>query len=434
MKIYLLTLGCAKNQVDSERLAGMLGCAGHELVEDVRQAEVALVNTCGFIVPAVEESLDAIFDLEYLKKTENIRKIGVIGCLVNRYGRALERELPTVDFWAGADEPEKVIEALGGVPREGRRALLPGYSPWSRYLKISEGCDNRCSYCTIPLIRGGLKSRSETEILEDARRLAESGAREICLVGQDLTAYGMDKCGKSMLPDLLLRLEEELQGRDLWIRLLYLHPARVTKRLVEIIVSSPVIQNYMDIPIQHVDGEILKAMNRGQVLEQDVKKPFEWARSADADFALRTTLMTGFPGETDKQFLKLIDFLEDFELDRVGVFPYSEEEGTAAALLSPSVPEEKRQERAVELLEVQEGISWKRQRRFIGRRLRVLVEGTGGQSSGAALGRSFRDAPEVDGIVEIKNGKGIKPGTFVEVEITESYEHDLEGKVVRYES
>jgi len=202
MKIYLLTLGCAKNQVDSERLAGMLEDAGHELVEDVGQAEVALVNTCGFIVPAVEESLDAIFDLEYLKKTEKICKIGVIGCLVNRYGRALERELPVVDFWAGADEPEKVVEALGGIPREARRALLPGFSPWSRYLKISEGCDNRCSYCTIPLIRGGLKSRSETEILEDARRLAESGAREICLVGQDLSAYGMDKCGKSLLPDL----------------------------------------------------------------------------------------------------------------------------------------------------------------------------------------------------------------------------------------
>lgn len=430
MKICLLTLGCAKNQVDSERLAGMLEADGHELVEDVQQADAALVNTCGFIVPAVEESLDAIFDLEHLKKTGVVEKTGVIGCLVNRYGEALKRELPSVDIWAGADEPEKVLEALGGTPREAPKVLLPGNSPWSRYLKIAEGCNNRCSYCTIPSIRGPLKSRNEAQILEDARRLADSGAREICLVGQDLTAWGMDSRGRPALQELLPRLEDVLGGRGLWIRLLYLHPARVTRRLINIIAGSPCIVNYLDIPVQHVDGDILKAMNRGHAIEGDVRKPFEWARSADPDFALRTTLITGFPTETEEQFLKLGDFLEEVELDRVGVFPYSEEEGTSALLLSPSIPEDVRRRRAGEVLEIQEEISWKRQRRFIGRRLQVLVEGAGGKSGEPAWGRSFRDAPEVDGIVEIRNGSRCRPGTFVEVEITESYEHDLEGKAV----
>ncbi len=434
MKIFLLTLGCAKNQVDSERLAGMLEASGFDLVDDVKQAETALVNTCGFILPAVEESLDAILDLEHLKKSGDLEKIGVIGCLVNRYGDTLKKELPSVDFWAGADEAEKVVEALGGTPRGVRGALLPGDSPWSRYLKIAEGCDNRCSYCTIPAIRGALRSRSERDILDDACRLADSGAREICLVGQDLTAWGMDRFGESALTELLQRLEEALEGRDLWIRLLYLHPARVTKRLVETIAKSSVILNYLDVPVQHVDKDILEAMNRGRFSEEEIRRPFEWARSADADFALRTTIITGFPGETESRFLKLVDFLEDLELDRVGVFPYSEEEGTAAALLSPSIPQDVRQRRAEEILEVQEEISWKRQRRFVGRRLRVLVEGTGGDGEGSAWGRSFRDAPEVDGIVEIKKGFGCTPGHFAEVEITESYEHDLEGVFARNES
>ncbi|MFP4482606.1 MAG: 30S ribosomal protein S12 methylthiotransferase RimO [Thermovirgaceae bacterium] len=434
MKIFLLTLGCAKNQVDSERLAGMLEASGFELVEDVKQAEIGLVNTCGFIVPAVEESLDAVFDLEHLKKSGSLKKIGVIGCLVNRYGEALKRELPSVDYWAGADEAEKVVEAIGGAPKDAGTVLLPGCSSWSRYLKIAEGCDNRCSYCTIPSIRGGLKSRSEGDILRDARRLVESGAREVCLVGQDLTAWGMDRYKRPALAELLQRLEEALQGRDIWIRLLYLHPSRVTRDLVETIAKSTLILNYLDIPVQHVDGKILKAMNRGHVSEDEIRKPFEWARSADSDFALRTTIITGFPGETEKQFLKLVDFLEATELDRVGVFPYSEEEGTPAVLLSPSVPAEVRQKRAEEILEVQEEISWKRQRRFVGRRLRVLVEGIGGGAEGSAWGRSFRDAPEVDGIVEIRNGFRCKPGTFVKVDITESYEHDLEGEVVHDEA
>jgi len=434
MKIFLLTLGCAKNQVDSERLAGMLEASGFELVDDVKQAETALVNTCGFILPAVEESLDAILDLEHLKKSGDLEKIGVIGCLVNRYGDALKRELPSVDFWAGADEAEKVVEALGGTPRGVRGALLPGDSPWSRYLKIAEGCDNRCSYCTIPAIRGALRSRTEKDILDDACRLADSGAREICLVGQDLTAWGMDRFGESALTELLQRLEEALEGHDLWIRLLYLHPARVTKKLVETIAKSPVILNYLDVPVQHVDKDILEAMNRGRFSEKEIRQPFEWARSADADFALRTTIITGFPGERESQFLKLVDFLEDLELDRVGVFPYSEEEGTAAALLSPSIPQDVRQRRAEEILEVQEEISWKRQRRFVGRRLRVLVEGTGDDGEDSAWGRSFRDAPEVDGIVEIKKGFDCTPGKFAEVEITESYEHDLEGVFVRNEA
>ncbi|MGC9490039.1 MAG: 30S ribosomal protein S12 methylthiotransferase RimO [Thermovirgaceae bacterium] len=434
MKVFLLTLGCAKNQVDSERLAGMLEAAGIELVEDVKQAEIGLVNTCGFIVSAVEESLYAVFDLEHLKKSGNLEKIGVVGCLVNRYGEPLKREFPSVDFWAGADEAEKVVQSLGGKPQDAGNALLPGESSWSRYLKIAEGCNNRCSYCTIPSIRGRLKSRSEGDILGDALRLADSGAREICLVGQDLTAWGMDVYGKPALTELLPRLEEALSGRDIWIRLLYLHPVRVTKRLVETIAKSPVILNYLDIPVQHVDGRILEAMNRGQVSEDEIRKPFEWARSADEDFALRTTIITGFPGETEKQFLKLVDFLEDLELDRVGVFPYSEEEGTVAALLSPSVPEEVRRKRAEEILEVQEEISWKRQRRFVGRCLRVLVEGVDGGPEGSAWGRSFRDAPEVDGIVEIKNGYRCVPGTFVGVDITESYEHDLEGETACDES
>ena len=429
MKIYVLSLGCAKNKVDSECLSGELKRAGHELVFDVSLADVAVVNTCSFIKPAVQESIAAVLDLEELKLSGKLKKIGVVGCLVNRYGDDLIKELPSVDFWAESENWASVVLALGGTPKAGRcRLNLSLSSKFTRYLKISEGCDNKCTYCTIPQIRGHLRSLPINVLVKEAEQLVSEGAREICLVGQDLTVYGIDNCGQSGLTELLDALESSLPA-DIWLRLLYLHPNRVTAKLLERVAFARQILPYLDIPIQHGDARILSAMNRG-IDDSSLLKIFKTARDINPDFALRTTCMVGFPGEKKEHFEKLLDFVSCVKFDRMGAFTFFPEEGTEAFEMPSQVSSAVKEKRLSRLMLLQERISQSRQELFIGKELDILIEQVD-YKNGFAEGRSFREAPEVDGIVEVTNiGRDISPGDMIKVKITDVSPHDMTGEEV----
>lgn len=429
MKIYCLTLGCAKNRVDSECLAGALAAAGHELVPSAEDAECALVNTCGFIRPAVEESIAAILDLEELKKDKKLQKIGVVGCLVNRYGEDLPSEVPLVDFWARTEDWKFVLEQLKTPGDDARRrGTLPLSSKYSRYLKISEGCGNCCTYCAIPGIRGPLRSLPVEVIVKEAAQLAEEGARELCVVGQDLTVYGTDTDGRPRLIELLDALESSLP-HDLWIRLLYLHPSRVDRALLERVAAGRQVLPYLDIPVQHGDPEILAAMNRG-IAPETLRGIFRTAREINPDFALRTTCMVGFPGEKKRHFDNLKNFVSEVRFDRMGAFTFFPEEGTVAAALEGQVPERTKNRRLGELMRLQEEISFERQRCFIGRELKVLVEKIE-REEGYAEGRSFREAPAVDGVIEIRNiREDLKEGDIITLRVAEAMPHDMTGEEI----
>ena len=405
MKIYLLTLGCAKNRVDSECLAGALKAAGHELVPEVEQAQAAIVNTCGFIRPAVEESIEAILDLEELRQKGELEKIGVVGCLVNRYREGLTSEIPSVDFWAETEDWESVLKSLA-TPLDGarRRGSLPSTPKYTRYLKISEGCGNRCAYCAIPSIRGPLRSLPVDVIVKEAQQLVGEGARELCVVGQDLTVYGTDNGSGKGLIELLDALESSLPY-DIWIRLLYLHPTRVTNKLLERVAAGRQIIPYLDIPVQHGDPEILAHMNR-DIKPGALRSIFRTAREINPDFTLQV------------------------RFDRMGAFTFYAEEGTPAECMAGQVSEATKKKRLDALMRVQEEISFERQQSFVGRELRVLVDRVVAEE-GFAEGRSFREAPEVDGLIEIRNiRKDIKEGDMINVKITEAMTHDMAGEEV----
>ena len=423
MKVYLISLGCAKNSVDSEKLLGVLQAFGVPVVHDIAEADIAIVNTCGFIQSAVEENVNVILDLESMKEKGLLKKIGVVGCLVNRYGDELKKELPTVDLWAKAEEWGNVVAFFGGsMTFEGKRGILQETRPWSRYLKVGEGCDTFCSYCTIPSIRGKARSIPLPELLQEAQSLVQNGAKELCLVGQDLTIYGRDLYGDDGLRTLLRALDAELP-EEVWIRMLYLHPSRIDESFIDMVAENPRILSYLDIPIQHIDDEILHRMNRPDK-EGHIRRIFAYARSVDPLFALRTTIITGFPGETERQFNKVLNFLEEAEIDRVGAFMYSPEEGTPAAQMEGQVDASVKNSRYDRLMTLQAEISLERQRLFLGRTLSILVDEIS-QDDGFAWGRSYRDAPEVDGLVGVAEGAGLTEGAFVEVLITDAEEHDL---------
>ena len=423
MKVYLISLGCAKNSVDSEKLLGVLQAFGVPVVHDIADADVAIVNTCGFIQSAVEENVNVILDLESMKEKGLLKKIGVVGCLVNRYGDELKKELPTVDLWAKAEEWGNVAAFFGGsMTFEGKRGILQETRPWSRYLKVGEGCDTFCSYCTIPSIRGKARSIPLPELLQEAQSLVQNGAKELCLVGQDLTIYGRDLYGDDGLRTLLRALDAELP-EEVWIRMLYLHPSRIDESFIDMVAENPRVLSYLDIPIQHIDDEILHRMNRPDK-EGHIRRIFAYARSVDPLFALRTTIITGFPGETERQFNKVLNFLEEAEIDRVGAFLYSPEEGTPAAQMEGQVDASVKNSRYDRLMTLQAEISLERQRLFLGRTLSILVDEIS-QDDGFAWGRSYRDAPEVDGLVGVAEGAELTEGAFVEVLITDAEEHDL---------
>ena len=425
MKISFISLGCAKNQVDSERLASQLRTGGHDIVPPSDPSDLLVVNTCGFLDSAVRENVDVLLDVERLKHEGRLGRVVVLGCLVNRYGDTLRRELPWVDSWLLAGEGDALARELGATG-EGARGPLPEGAPWSRYLKIAEGCGNRCSYCLIPSLRGPLQSVAPDEVLRDAARLVASGARELCLVAQDLAVYGEDR-GTRALTALLRDLSRELP-RTVWVRLLYLHPSHLEESFWESLLALPQVLPYADVPIQHADEKILAAMNRPTTTEE-LRRLFLAARRAFPDFTLRTTVMVGFPGEDRRAFETLLAFLEEISFDRLGSFIFSPEDRTPAAALRPRISRATAERRQARLMALQERLSLARQERWIGRSLDVLVESVD-LPEGRAWGRSFREAPEVDGEVEIRCGTvPLAPGQVVKVRVLEAAPHDLVGEV-----
>lgn len=422
--IFILTLGCPKNSVDSEHLAGLMNRAGFSLVDAAEKADLVIVNTCGFIQAAVEEGIQSILAVEHLKKEGRIKAIAVVGCMVNRYGIDLMKEFPTVDYWARSEEWKKLLDDLGcTVLGDGRHILTR--TPWTRYLKISEGCNCHCAYCAIPGIRGSLVSRSLKSLIDEAQQLVAEGAKELCLVGQELTDYGEDLYGKPSLPLLISELEKVLP-RGLWVRLFYLHPSHVDRQFLEHIAASPIVLPWIDVPIQHIDDDLLSRMNRPPV-EKHIRELFRIARDMNPDFAFRTTLMVGFPGETQSQFDKLLDFVREIKFDRLGAFTYSREDGTPAASFSGQIPEKVKKARYDKLMTLQQQISRERQKTFVGRDMAVLVDDYD-RSDGTRIGRSFRDAPEIDGVVLVSGAQAVSPGQMVRVKIDDSSEYDLYGK------
>ena len=373
----------------------------------------------------MKENIDAILDLESLKQQGVIKRVIVVGCLVNRYEQELRAELSeTVDLFARSEEWEKVISFLGGKYNANCQAVSHAIDNhfWTRYLKISEGCNTLCSYCAIPMIRGRLRSIPVSQLIAEAKMLCAAGARELCLVGQDLTVYGQD-IGSS-LHELIHALDSELP-EGVWLRLLYLHPNRVDESLIDFLLTQSHVLHYLDIPIQHAAPEILSRMNR-PCPEGHMRRIFTYIREQDSLFTLRTTIMTGFPGEKDSHFGHVMDFVSDIEFDRLGVFVYSPEEGTPAAKLRGRVPRKVAESRCTQLMNLQAEIAHERSSLFVGRELDVLAEEREG---GELWGRSYRDAPEIDGMVCIDGAEPTKPGDMLKVKINDYNENDLFGEI-----
>jgi ribosomal protein S12 methylthiotransferase len=439
--VSLVSLGCPKNLVDAEVMLGHLPTDRYEIVTDEAQAEIIIVNTCAFIQDAQEESVDTILEVADYKKNGNCRLLVVSGCLSQRYREELERELPEVDLFVGtADAPRMVTlldEKIAGSDL--RQAVSdPSFlydhttprvksSPfYSTYIKIAEGCANHCSYCIIPRLRGTLRSRSIDSVVAETRRLVSQGVAEINLIAQDITAYGADRSDRANLPDLLRALTgiEDLR----WLRLLYAYPDGVTDELIELVAGEEKICSYLDIPLQHIDDGMLKQMNR-RGSEQQVRELVSKLRERIPDLTLRTSFIVGFPGETQEQFEKLLSFVEEGHFDRLGVFRYSREEGTAAAELSEQIPERVKNERYKRLMKAQARISFRKNRALVGRVEPVLVEGVSEETELLLRGRSVRQAPDVDGQVYITAGRA-DVGEIVSLRITDSSEYDLIGEIV----
>ena len=428
MRIYLLSMGCAKNTADSEHLKAILESCGHEVIDDVDSSECAIINTCGFIQDAVKENIDAVLDLEALKNDGRIKTLIVAGCLVNRYERELREEFSgTVDLFARSEEWSRIIHFLGGRENSNCYPVPISNNYYSRYLKISEGCNTLCSYCAIPMIRGRLRSVPLKHVVDEAVIMCSAGAKELCLVGQDLTVYGQDFSDGTNLRSLIHALNDAVP-KGTWIRLLYLHPNRVDEALIDFLMTQDKVLHYLDIPIQHSDPKILSLMNR-PCKEGHMQRIFTYIRELDPLFTLRTTIMTGFPGESAKSFESLMDFVSEVEFDRLGAFIYSPEEGTKAAEFPGKVSRKTAESRCSRLMNLQAEISQARGELFIGKKLDVMIEEIDSES-GEIWGRSYRDAPEVDGLVCVEGAENVKAGDIIRAEIYDCAENDLFGKVI----
>lgn len=442
-KVWIESLGCAKNQVDSEVMLGFLRSKDFSLAEVPEDAELIIVNTCGFIEPAIEESIDVILEMARLKRNGMCKGLVVAGCLYQRYGEELRKELTEVDAFIGCGEVEKIAEVsrstLGGIapgapqhPQTPRylydhrtpREFLNGIT--SVYVKIAEGCDNKCSYCTIPFLRGSYRSRSIESVVREVRGLIKRGAKEINLIAQDTTYFGVPETGGEQLTSLLRRLDRT-KGKK-WLRLMYAHPARITNAVARAIGDSSSVCHYLDMPIQHICDDILKAMRR-RGGSDEIRRAVDVLRDEVPDIAIRTTLMVGFPGETDRHFGKLLEFVQEEKFDRLGVFKYSPESDTPASRLGKKVSEDVKEERHEALMREQATISRRLNHSLVGKKMEVLVEGEDDCIPNAMIGRTYRDAPEVDGFVRIPNTRKHTPvGEFIHVDITKAHDYDLEGK------
>ena len=481
-------MGCAKNSVDSERLAGRIISAGHEIVSDVDKAEIGIINTCGFIQDAVKENIDAILDLEQLKLENKLKHIIVTGCLVNRYEQELKAELPAVDLFTRAESWDDIIKLLTpkALNKLCDRFMLEPVTPWSRYLKLSEGCNKFCTYCSIPFIRGRLRSVEIKDLVNEALKLCEGGAKEICLVAQDLMDYGKDLYNKPMLKELIEILNKELPDGT-WLRPLYMYPDEMTHEFIDFMLSQDKVLRYFDMPVQHISDKILRRMNR-KTTSDKIKDIIKYVRSCDKFFTLRTTIMTGFPGETESDFDELLEFLSEAKIDHAGAFIFSPEEGNRAAEFADQVDFDTAQERYQAVTDLQFDIAQERGELFIDKELEVLIEeinidaesagqasqsleleslnslknfaaGSGadnlrgdnlkleslrraknfaGENGGGEFeiwGRSYRDAPDVDGRICVEGLlsdriKLLKPGYKVKIKIQECVGNDLFGKLV----
>ena len=438
--VHLISLGCPKNTADSELMLGALVRAGFEVTMDPQQAQVLLVNTCAFIEPAKKESIDAILAAAEVKKNGAGKRLVVAGCLSQRYGSELREQFPEVDIFVGTgnflDLPELLRRSerpeLRPIPYTGAAHLLPSAEAprirtgdlFSAYLKVSEGCDHRCAFCIIPKIRGRHESRALDDLVEEARRLAASGVREINLIAQDLTAYGRDLKQRASLAALLHRLAP-VDGIQ-WIRLLYCYPNFVTDELLAAIASLDKVVKYIDMPLQHADDAMLRAMKRERSADA-LRSLLERVRAAIPEVALRTSFIVGFPGETDAAFATLVDFVREQQFDRVGVFTYSREENTAAYDLADQVPEAVKRRRRAELMEVAAEISLDKNRGFIGREIEVMVEGAAPGRATRLRARTSAQAPEIDGMV-LLSGEA-EPGEIVRARIERASTYDLHGRI-----
>ncbi len=423
--LNLISLGCAKNLVDSEILLGGLQQTDVSITANPEEADTIVVNTCGFLDIAREESVDTILQAAEMKKTGSLKELVVMGCLSERYPEELKKEIPEVDRIFGSNDHRQIVSFLTGQeyakddPLFFRSLMTPSHYA---YLKIAEGCDNGCSFCSIPLMRGLQKSRTIPAIMEEAERLATNGTRELLVIAQDTTSYGWDLEKKVYLSDLLRELNT-IKELD-WIRIHYAHPAHLSKRTIDALAECDRVCNYLDMPIQHAADELLNSMRRGLV-QDGIRDRISRLREAIPEIALRTTLIVGYPGETEEHFNTLRDFVEEIRFDRLGIFTYSEEDGTLAADLDDSVPRQVKDDRKNQLLEIQHGISLDKNESFIGKTLKVLVDESGEDVS---VGRTEFDSPEIDNIVHIK-GKTVR-GTFIDVMIESANEYELLGKIV----
>ncbi len=429
MKIGVISLGCAKNLVDTEYLLGILKESGQEIVTAGADADAIIINTCGFIESAKSEAIDTILDAADLKET-GLQKLIVMGCLSQRYKPQLEEEMPEVDRFIAIDEYKdlgRILSEVLGVPivnTYGKTTRVLSGKPWMAYLRIADGCDNKCSYCAIPLIRGPLRSADQEELVKEARRLASHGVRELNLIAQDSSRYGYDVDGKLHLSELLKELDA-IDGIH-WIRILYLYPDEIPDDLIETIASSRHILPYFDIPVQHGSDRILKQMNR-RGSSAVIRERANAIRQALPDAVLRTTLIAGFPSETEEDHKETLAMIRDVGWDHLGAFTYSREEDTPAWDKKDDVPPEVKEERYREIMELQEGISEQRLEKCIGTTAEVLVESQDALT-GMYIGRSARYAPDnVDGSVRFRCDKALQPGEFVNVRFTRVSRHNLIG-------
>ena len=442
MKIGFISLGCPKNQLDTEVMLHELASAGYEITPDETEAEIVIINTCGFIESAKKEAIDNILDVAWLKKHNGLKGIVVTGCLAERYREQIFEEMPEVDALLGVGSIHHIVDAVQSIEnRKSKKA--PKYASFEdkntvklggerilttpdyyAYLKIAEGCDNRCAYCAIPSIRGNFRSRPMEELVEEAKELDALGVKELCIVAQDITRYGQDLYGGYKLHELLHRITEETQIP--WIRLLYCYPDKVTDELIAEIRDNPRILKYIDLPLQHISDPVLRRMNRhgdSKMIREVIAK----LRREIKDLTLRTTFIVGFPGETQEDFEELCNFVEEVRFEHLGVFPYSAEEGTPAAEMADQIDEQVKQDRADIIMKAQMQINAEDNEKKIGQVVRVLVEDFDAVSE-AHFGRSAADAPEIDGKVYFKCERRVAPGSMIDVKVRDVVDYDLYGR------
>nr|WP_300837526.1 30S ribosomal protein S12 methylthiotransferase RimO [uncultured Acetatifactor sp.] len=435
MDILFISLGCDKNLADTELMLGILRKKGFDFTDDEEKADICIVNTCCFIGDAKEESINTLLEMAELREEGKLKALIATGCLAQRFQEEIQKEIPQVDALVGTAAIEEIgdvlEEVLSGHGRNHYRELnAPPATCKDRilttgghyaYLKIAEGCDKRCTYCIIPKVRGDYRSIPMESLVAQAKKLAECGVKELILVAQETTLYGADLYGRKCLPQLLLKLAAIPDIR--WIRLLYCYPEEITQELVRVMAREPKICHYLDIPIQHASDEILRRMGR-RTNEEQLRRQIRMLREEIPDICLRTTLISGFPGETQEDFEELYRFVNEMEFDRLGVFAYSQEEDTVAAGLPDQIPEEVKEARREELMELQQAISFEKAETMIGRELDVMVEGKVADED-VYVTRTYRDAPEVDGYLFLHTDRELMSGDFVRARVTDFNEYDL---------